>query len=390
MAAHALEHALAYLTPRREEMAELLHALVEINSHTENIAGVQAVGQRLADGLGEVGALSVALRRHDPADRFAPHLVATTAAPGARTLLIGHLDTVFPPGAFEGYRSDGTHAFGPGVLDMKGGLVVAVFALRALEAAGALAALPLALIAVSDEEVGSPTSQPLLRALAAAPGATRALVLESGRPGDLVVTRRKGTGSVTATARGRAAHAGNAHAEGKNAIWALARFVDAAQKLTDYKLGITVNVGRIEGGQGKNTVPDHALALVDFRFVTNQDAQATLEALHAAAAAAAASVPGTSIDVEGRVLRAALERTEPGVALYRAYAACARAAGLGDGEAPLQGGGSDANTVSAVGVPAIDGLGPRGTGYHTRDEQIELETLVPKAEALVRFLLSAS
>src|SRR5262249_37554756 len=153
MAADALEQALAYLTPRREEMAELLHALVEINSHTENIAGVQAVGPRPADGRGEEGALSGSPGRAEPAHPFAPHLVATTAAPGARTLLIGHLDTVFPPGAFEGYRSDGTHAFGPGVLDMKGGLVVAVFALRALEAAGALATLPLALIAVSDEEV---------------------------------------------------------------------------------------------------------------------------------------------------------------------------------------------------------------------------------------------
>src|SRR5262249_28746410 len=151
-------------------------------------------------------------------------------------------------------------------------------------------------------------------------------------------------------------HAGNAHAEGKNAIWALARFVDDAQRLTDYARNLTVNVGRIEGGIGKNTVPDQATALVDFRFVENAGAEAIMAALRGAARAAADAVPGTSVTIETRILRTALERTSRSAALYTAYAACARAAGLGDGEAPLQGGGSDANTLSAVGVPSIDAL----------------------------------
>src|SRR5262249_51866274 len=158
--------------------------------------GVAEVGARLAAALPQAPALEVSLRRRQTEDRLAPHLLAVTPAPGARTLLVGHLDTVFPPGTFEGFTTDGTIAHGPGVLDMKGGRTVSAFALGALEAAGALATLPLALVAVSDEEVGSPESQPLLRELAERPGATRALVFESGRPGDLIVTRRKGIGGA--------------------------------------------------------------------------------------------------------------------------------------------------------------------------------------------------
>jgi glutamate carboxypeptidase len=101
------------------------------------------------------------------------------------------------------------------------------------------------------------------------------------------------------------------------------------------------------------------------------------------------ALPGTRVALEGGIGRAPLERTEENLALYRAYAACARASGLGDGEAPLVGGGSDAATTAAMGIPSIDGLGPRGAGFHTRDEHVEVATIVPKAEAIARFLLGA-
>src|SRR5262249_53072292 len=187
-------------------------------------------------------------------------------------------------------------------------------------------------------------------------------------------------------ARGKAAHAGNAHDKGANAIWALCRFVDRAQGLTDYGRGVTVNVGKIAGGESKNTVPDHAQCSVDFRFEHMADADRPFAPLRAAAEEAAASVPGTSLLVEGGPARTPLERTPANVALYQEYAAHAHAAGLGDGEAPLLGGGSDASTTAAMGIPSIDGLGPRGSGFHTRDELIEVATLGPKAEALAAFL----
>jgi glutamate carboxypeptidase len=193
---------------------------------------------------------------------------------------------------------------------------------------------------------------------------------------------------MEAVAHGKAAHAGNHHAEGANAIWAVARFVDLVQRLTDYPRGITVNVGKVLGGQGKNTVPDFAEAHVDLRFCTRADGEALVEAFRSAAVTAAASVPGTRFELTGGISREPLERSSESAALLEAYAACARASGLGASEAALIGGGSDASTTSSSGIPSIDGLGPRGKGFHTVDEHIEVSTLVPKAQALARFLAS--
>ncbi|HLK38754.1 MAG TPA: M20/M25/M40 family metallo-hydrolase, partial [Polyangiaceae bacterium] len=299
--------------------------------------------------------------------------------------LIGHLDTVFAPGSFEGYRRDGALARGPGVLDMKGGLVVVAFAMRALAASGGLDAVaPLRVVIVSDEEVGSPEGQGVIAA--AISGSSACLVFEAGRGQDAIITRRKGTGAVIATAHGRAAHAGNAHQEGANAIWAMARLVDGVQRLTDYDRGVTVNVGRVLGGHSKNTVPDHCEAQIDLRFDSRVDGEYLVASMRRIADDAAASVPGVRIDLQGGIARLPLERTEANERLMVRYAACASAHGLGCSEAPLVGGGSDASTAAALGIPAIDGLGPRGGGFHTKDEHIEVATLVPKAQALARFL----
>jgi glutamate carboxypeptidase len=300
-------------------------------------------------------------------------------------VLIGHHDTVFPPGHFEGWREEAGKAIGPGVLDMKGGLAVIRGALAALDEVGALARLPIAVVCVADEEIGSPTSMPHLQEVAR--GAACALVFESGRANDLIITRRKGVGAMTIVAHGRAAHAGNNHKDGANAIWAISKFVDAAQQQTNYARGVTVNVGQILGGTSKNTVPERAECRLDLRYETVADAEALVSALRIAADAAASAIPGVTVEVTGGVNRLPLERTAASAALREEYAACARAVGLGDGEAALLGGGSDANTVAPLGVPAIDGLGPRGAGFHTTNEYAELATFVPKAEALVRFLL---
>jgi glutamate carboxypeptidase len=271
------------------------------------------------------------------------------------------------------------------VLDMKGGLVVVAWALRALAETGTLTSLPaLRIVIVSDEEVGSPEGQAVIRS--SIEGAQAALVFESGRQKDLIITRRKGTGAVTLVAHGKAAHAGNAHREGVNAIWALAKLVDRVQALTDYDRGVTVNVGKISGGTTKNTVPDRAEALVDLRFERASDAEALVPRIRALAASSAAEIPGSRIDVDGGILRLPLERTEASERLFEAYAAAAKASGLGYGEAGLIGGGSDASTSAAMGIASIDGLGPRGIGFHTKDEQIEVATLVLKAQALARFL----
>jgi glutamate carboxypeptidase len=182
-----------------------------------------------------------------------------------------------------------------------------------------------------------------------------------------------------------AAHAGNHHQDGVNAIWVLARFIDAVQQLTDYDLGVTVNVGTIQGGEARNTVPHTATCGIDLRFVRVQDGERAVAEMHRLADEIGTAMRAT-LRLEGGIRRPALERTEASAALCQRYAACARAACLGDGEADLIGGGSDASTVSALGVPAIDGLGPRGKGFHTSSEYIEVSSLPLRIDALVRFL----
>ncbi len=381
------EGAARWLDGKQGAMEERIAGLVNVNSFTDNVEGGRTVGAMLRDLFTIAGLES----RVKSSTRYADHLLfeSRRGASAGPIALVGHLDTVFPPGTFEGFRRDGDLARGPGVLDMKGGLVVVAFALQALaETAGLDAVAPLRIAIVADEEVGSPEGQAIIREGIA--GSDAALVFEAGRtnPPDAIITRRKGTGGMTARAFGKAAHAGNNHKEGVNALWAIARFADRIQQLTDYDRGVTVNVGKIVGGQGKNTVPDEAEAALDIRFCTRADADALVAAIHRAAAEAAASVPGSRITIDGGVSRLPLERTEASAALMRAYGDCARASGLGSAEAPLIGGGSDASTSSAMGIASIDGLGPRGVGFHTKEERIEVATLVPKAQALARFLAS--
>ncbi|MGZ3477975.1 MAG: M20 family metallopeptidase [Polyangiales bacterium] len=369
MTAH---EAASWLGDKLPAIEEELAALVEINSFTDHREGGQKVGELLRRCFAIDGLACKTVE----STRYADHLVFSHGKPGVA--LVGHLDTVFPPGVFEGYRRDGDLRRGPGVLDMKSGLLVVSWALRALAATTGLP--DVRVVVVSDEEVGSPEGQGVIRDAIA--GTSSCLVFESGRAGDAIITRRKGTGFVRATAHGVAAHAGNAHKEGKNAIWALARFVDRVQSLTDYARGVTVNVGTIAGGTSKNTVPERAEAHVDLRFETVADA----EELVAKVRAIGSDVEGTRIEIDGGVARLPMEATEESRALMQAYAECARASGLGALEAALIGGGSDASTSSAMGIASIDGLGPRGKGFHTKDEQVEIATLIPKAQALARFL----
>jgi glutamate carboxypeptidase len=376
-----LASALLWLREQRPPAEEALAALVSLNSFTGNPEGCAAVARQLL-GLLRLDGLSAELL--PSAQGHGPHLLARTDAPGPPVALVGHLDTVFPPGSFEGYRADGALRRGPGVLDMKGGLVVVALALQALSREGLLAALPLRLVIVSDEEIGSPEGSSVIRSFAAPSRA--ALVFEAGRAQDLLITRRKGTGTIRATALGRKAHAGNLHHEGVNAAWALAVFADRAQRLTSYEEGRTVNVGTFTAGEVANTVPDRAEALVDLRFTSPEQGRWLLEALDEAAREAERQVKGSQITLTGGLSRMPMERSEGSARLLRAYAAAAAAEGLGTGEAPLLGGGSDACTTSAMGIASLDGLGPRGKGFHTPDEQIEVETLIPKAAALARFL----
>jgi glutamate carboxypeptidase len=381
--ARALEDA---VSGRVEPMLDSIRALVTVNSYTENKGGGDEVGRLIASQAESIGLVV----RRVPSQRYADHLVIATpaardSAAGA-VAFVGHHDTVFPPGTFEGFTRDDKLARGPGVLDMKGGIVVMLEAIRALGERAA--SIPVRIVLVGDEEIGSPEGQGVIADEVR--GAACALVFEAGRAADKIITSRKGTGSAKVVATGKSAHAANDHKSGVNAIWAMARFIDRAQALTDYARGVTINVGVINGGEAKNTVPDRCEVDLDFRFEKIADGRGTFAALEAAAAQAAASVAGSSLVVSGGPKRLPLERTAENVALYEAYAAHARAAGLGSEEASLIAGGSDASTTAALGIPSIDGLGPRGAGFHTKDERIEIDSLEPKVLALARFLVGRS
>lgn len=379
----SIDDVAAHCRGQLDAMLPVLERLVNQNSYSHNPEGGELVAGMLADELRAIDGLEVELV---PSDTYASHVIAiTTAAKGSAegaVALVGHHDTVFPLGSFEGFRVEGDIARGPGVLDMKGGLTVCIFALKALAAHGLLDRLPLRFVIVSEEEIGSPEGKPLLEERLA--GAACSLVFEAGRKHDKIITARKGTGGLVVKATGKAGHAGNHHHDSHNAIWALARFIDAAQQMTDYDRGVTVNVGKVAGGISRNTVPGDAEALVDIRFLTVEDGERVAASLKALAAKN--SIDGTRIEVSGGVARPPLVRGDANVALFEEYATCATAAGLGGEESSLIGGGSDASTTSTMGIPSIDGLGPRGSGFHTNDELIEISSLPLRLEALTRFL----
>ena len=374
-----------------------LRRLVDQPSHTYARPDVEAAAHIVDELAAELG---LACQRHpDPEGRFADHRVYSTAATGPedRALaLVGHIDTVFPRSLnFLEFRRElgDDAAYGPGVLDMKSGITSIFFALRALQRAapGLHAGLRARVVIVSDEEVGSPSSHVLYERLA--PRTTAGLVFESGRAQDRIVTARKGGGVYTITVHGKAAHAGVDHRAGVNAIHALALMVPRVEALTDYERGVTLNVGLIEGGTAKNTVPDRVSCQIDARFETVADAErvsAALQALVADPFAGVADVPerlrAVRVELRGGVTRPPMEPIPASQRLRRAYEPYAAALGLQVGEAKLQGGGSDANLLVALGVPCIDGLGPYGEFFHQVREWCSLGSLRRRTAALAWFL----
>jgi glutamate carboxypeptidase len=279
------------------------------------------------------------------------------------------------------------------VLDMKSGISEVLFALAALRrvAPDLYASLRARVVIVSDEEVGSPSSHALYRRLA--PRTTAGLVFESGRKQDRIVTARKGGGVYTITAHGKAAHAGVNHAAGVNAIHALALIVARIEAMTDYSRGVTLNVGLFDGGTAKNTVPEKASIQVDARYQTLADAERVTAALFALADdpfAGVVDVPerlrGVRVEVSGGLTRPPMEASAATQRLRLAYEPYAAAVGLQVGEAPLQGGGSDANLLVALGVPCIDGLGPFGEYFHEVQEWSSLTSLRRRTAALAWYL----
>lgn len=289
-------------------------------------------------------------------------------------LIVAHLDTVHPVGTLRvnACRQEGDRLYGPGVYDMKAGAYLALCALgEATRNDGT--ALPVDFLFSPDEEIGSPASRAHIERFA---GRARCvLVTEPARPnGGRCVTARKGTGMVKVKAIGRPAHAGMQHENGRSAIKEMAHQVLALEAMTDYARGITVSVGTIRGGTTTNVVPSECEAVVDFRV---PDADAA-EFLLARIRAMKAVDPDVTLSIDAALNRPPMARDENTAALFATARDCASRAGFSLEEAPMTGGGSDANFTAALGIPTIDGLGADGDGAHTLKEYVLVSTLTQR------------
>ena len=368
-----------------------LQRLCSIDGGSYTPGGVNRVADWVAAFLGGIGARVE--RRPDPARHHGDTVVATfDGRPGAgpRVLIIGHMDTVFDEGtaAARPFKIDGGLARGPGVTDMKGGLLAGLYAVRAVAEASRTAAFDLPLerlvfIANPDEEVGSPSSTPHIREVAATSDAC--LVLECGRANGDIVSARKGIVDLRITIHGRAAHAGVEPEKGRNAILAGANLVAAIQALNGRWPDVTANVGVFHSGTRPNVIPDLAELQVDVRGVT----RASLERAVAAVRDIAASpgVPDVRTEVETMATWLPMEKLARSGRLVDH--AVALAAGLGfETKDALTGGASDANTTSGMGVPSIDGLGPVGGLDHSPDEYLEVDSIVPRTAMVAALVLA--
>jgi glutamate carboxypeptidase len=344
----------------------LLQQLVEIESPSSDHSGCVGVQEALGDLL-----LSAGGRVERVAGSGGtPVLVARFGAQRSPVLLLGHVDTVWPCGTLEERPytvSDGV-ATGPGVYDMKAGLVQIVSALSSLDSPDVTVLLN------ADEELGSPGSQDLIMAEAAR--SRCAFVLEPCGPGGALKTRRKGIGMYTLEVTGRAAHPGLDFAGGVNAVVELAHQVAALASLTSGET--TVNVGRVDGGTGRNVVPAGASALFESRFWTAEEGARVDSAVHGLLPVD----PRASVRVTGGMHKAPMERTPAVEALVELAASCA------DWELTEMavGGVSDGNVTAAAGVPTIDGLGADGGGAHAVDEHVVLADIPRRAAWLAEMV----
>jgi glutamate carboxypeptidase len=363
-----------------------LERLVNIDCGSYTPSGVDEVGHFVSSFLTGLGAEVEA--RPDPDGRLGATVVATfhgrQGAP--RLLLIGHMDTVFDPGtaAERPFRIDDGIAFGPGVTDMKAGLLSGLYALKAIIAErGGVPFERLVFVANPNEEIGSPTSTPHIRESAAVSDV--ALVLECARANGDIVSARKGFRDLRMTVHGRAAHAGVEPEKGRSAILEAARIVRELHALNGRWPGVTVNVGEISGGTRPNVVAERCSMAVDLR-ATARDALETAEA-EVRRIAAATEVPDTTVEFEPHAGWLPMEKLERSVRLVEHATAIASTLGFEVSDAAT-GGASDANTTSGMGVPSLDGLGPIGGNDHAPTEYLEVDSIVPRTTLLAGLLLA--
>ncbi|GAA4712638.1 M20 family metallopeptidase [Brevibacillus fulvus] len=315
-----------------------------------------------------------------PQTAVGDHLKFSIGQGEEQILIVGHFDTVWDKGRLT-YRVEGEKAYGPGILDMKGGVVQALWAIKAIKELGFKLNKKIVFLCNSDEEIGSVTSRAYIEA-----EARKSQCVLVAEPGEAhtgaLKTARKGVGIFDLKIYGRAAHAGNHHEDGINAVEELAHQVIALQALTDYEKGTTVNVGIAAGGNKRNVVPEYAKAQIDVRVSSLEEADRVTKAILSLQPV----LPGARLEVSGGLNRPPMVRTAHTEALFEKARLAAEEVGLSLEEASV-GGGSDGNFSAALGIPTLDGLGALGEGLHAEHEHILIEQLGIRSALFANLLL---
>lgn len=372
----------AWLAGQKAAMLALLEDVVNIDSGSYDKPGVDRVGRRFQAFFAAEG-LPVRVEALET-QGDALHITLDDQPTNEKPIvLMGHRDTVFPKGEAQRrpFRIEAGRAYGPGVADMKGGLVLNAFVLAAFKRFGGNP-VPLAGLITSDEEIASPGCRPVIERVAR--GARCVFNSEPGRPSGNVVTGRKGGVFMRFEVTGVAAHSGGNFEKGISAIGEIAHKIVALHGLTDLSRGITVNVGLVSGGQSVNTTAPHAEGRIDLRYVTPPDRDFALDAV--GRIIDTPTVKGTTAKLEILGEFAPLTRPPGSDELFDVYTAAAADAGL-EIAGEFSGGCADSGFTTGVGCPTICATGPIGANAHTPEEFLEVETLVPRAQAMALAVL---
>jgi glutamate carboxypeptidase len=356
----------------------LLQLLVETESPSRDKSAVDRVGLIVAEQARKLSAAVEVIRNIETGDhviaRFRPETFDLQPI-----LILCHMDTVFPLGTIQKtpYREEGEKIFGPGTLDMKAGIVIALAAVESVQRSGLKR--PVTLLCTSDEEIGSHTSRDLIESLAKE--SALALVMEGALLDGSLKTWRKGTGAFWVNVKGRAAHAGGDHQAGRNAIEEMAHQVLAIQKLTDYEKQTTLNVGVIKGGTVSNVVPEEASIEVDVRVMQPGE----WERLENEMQKLKPVLDGTRIEIIGGLNRPPMPFDDLMKSTFEKSKRIASMIGV-NLTAGGTGGASDGNFIAPLGIPLLDGMGAVGEGYHSEREFIFADSLGQKAKLIAELI----
>ena len=376
MNAASNQQILSWLRQHQGDMVDDLKKLIELESPTHHKPSTDALGRALAEELRGLGGEVDIIPKQAVGD-----VVRARWNPGdGGILMLSHMDTVWDVGtvAERPTHIDGNRLYGVGAMDMKGGIVIGLWALRALRALNFFPSQPITYLLNSDEETGSKASGENIESEAR----RHHVVFVTEPPQDgAYKTARKGVSRYVVKATGRAAHAGADHEKGVNAIEELAHQILKIQAMTNYGIGTTANVGTASGGTRGNVVPAAAQLEVNIRAVTRANAQA----IHEQMTSLQAHHPEAELIIEGGIQVPPMERTPEIIALFQLAQQQAQSMGLELHEKST-GGGSDGNRTAAIGVPTLDGMGIVGDGGHSIDEYGEIDSMPERAAIMAAML----